>query len=208
MSASSANNSSFDSAREHLGKIYAKGLLGATEGQNLTERVLAELDSLIDDVLDKLNDLEQLLASPRIGLEEKNRILDEAFAARMTPLLLNFLKVVAHHGRMDCLRQMRSAAHKLYNDMRGRVAVTVETADAINSQVRSQIEQRLTTTLGRQVELCCSVNPSLLGGLVVRVGDTVYDGSLENRLVRMRGETLDRTAQLIRDSLQRFLVSQ
>ena len=77
----------------------------------MTDRVLAELDSLIDDVLDKLADFEQLLASPRIGLDEKNRILDEAFAGRMTPLLLNFLKVTARHGRLDCLRQIRAAAY-------------------------------------------------------------------------------------------------
>ncbi len=208
MTEAAAGRLSFDSAREHLGKIYARGLLGAAEGQQLTERVLAELDSLIDDVLDKLSEFEQLLASPRISLEEKNRILDVAFSSRMTPLMLNFLKVTARHGRMDCLRQIRAAARQLFNEMRGRVEVTVETADAINSQVRSQIEQRLTAALGRQVELCCNVNPRLLGGLVVRVGDTVYDGSLENQLIRMRSDTLDRTAQLIRDSLQRFMVSQ
>ena len=125
----------------------------------------------------------------------------------MTPLLLNFLKVAAHHGRLDCLRQIRTAAHILYNEMRGRVEVTVETAGEISGQVVEQIEQRLTIALGRQVELCCSVNPKLLGGLVVRVGDTVYDGSLDNRLDRMRGDTVGRTAELIRNSLQRFMVS-
>ena len=71
----------------------------------------------------------------------------------------------------------------------------------------SQIEQRLTAALGRQVELCCNVNPDLLGGLVVRVGDTVYDGSLNQRLEKMRCDTLNQTAKLIRDSLQRFVTS-
>ncbi len=204
----STDKPSFDSAREHLGKIYAKGLLGAAEGQQVTERVLAELDSLVDDVLDKLSDFEQLLSSPRISVEEKQRVLEAAFATRMSPVLLKFLKVTARHGRMDCLRQVRSAAHTLFNEMRGRVEISVETAEAINSLLMSQIQQRLTTALGRQVELHCRVNPQLLGGLVIRVGDTVYDGSLENQLARMRSETLDRAAQLIRDSLQRFLVTQ
>jgi F-type H+-transporting ATPase subunit delta len=208
MAEASPNNISFDSAREQLGKTYARGLLGAAEGQHLTDRVLEELDSVIDDVLNKLPDFEQLLVSPRVSVDEKHRILEAAFSARMSELMLNFLKVASRHGRMDCLRQIRSAARKLYNDMRGRVEVNVETAGAINSQVRSQIQQRLTVALGRQVELWCNVNPQLLGGLVVRIGDTVYDGSLENQLVRMRSDALDRTAQVIRDSLQRFLVSQ
>ncbi len=205
MSESSPKRASFDTGREHLGTIYAKGLLGAAESIQQTEQVVEELDSLLDDVFDKLPDFEQILASPRISFDEKNRMLDDAFGARMTPLFLNFLKVTARHDRLDCLRQIRAAARKLHNDMRGRVEVTVETADAINQTVVSQIEQRLTTALGRQVELCCSVNPDLLGGLVVRVGDTVYDGSLSRRLEKMRSDTLDQTAQLIRDSLQRFV---
>lgn len=207
MSKSSSHSASFDTSREHLGKIYAKGLLGAAEGQGMTERVLGELDSMIDDVLDRLPDLEQMLASPRIPLDEKNRILDSAFGGQMSPLLLNFLKVTARHGRLDCLRHIRAAAGKLLNEMRGRVEVTVETAGEIDQQMRNQIEQQLTATLGRQVELCCNVNPDLLGGLVMRVGDTVYDGSLSQRLERMRSDTLDQTAKLIRDSLQRFVVS-
>ena len=125
----------------------------------------------------------------------------------MTPLLLNFLKVTARHGRLDCLRQIRAAARELFNQMRGRVEVTVETASAITQQLMGQIEQHLTLALGRQVDLCCNVNPNLLGGLVLRVGDTVYDGSLSQRLERMRGDTLDQTAKLIRDSLQRFVTS-
>ena len=55
---------------------------------------------------------EQFLASPRVRLEDKTKILDLAFAARMTPLFLNFLKVVAHRGRLDCLRQVRSSARQ------------------------------------------------------------------------------------------------
>ncbi len=207
MSETSSQRASFDPAREHLGKIYAKGLLGASESQHVTDRALADLNSLVDDVLDKLPEFEQLLASPRIGVDEKNRILDEAFAGRMTPLLLVFLKVAARHGRLDCVRHVRHAARKLFSEMRGRVEVTVETAGAISQPIRSQIEQRLTAALGLQVDLCCDVNPDLLGGLVIRVGDTVYDGSLHQRLEKMRGDTLDQTAQLIRDSLQRFMVS-
>ncbi len=92
MPESSAKRVSFDSAREHLGKIYAKGLLGAAESQHQTEQVLAELDSLIDDVFDKLDQFEQLLASPRISVDEKNRVLDTAFSSRMTRVDVEFFE--------------------------------------------------------------------------------------------------------------------
>ncbi len=199
---------SFDSPRERLGAIYAQGLLGAAERQRVTVQVLAELDSLIDDVLNRLEKFEQFLASPRIGLPEKTQLLDRAFAARMTPLLLNFLKVVARHGRLDCLRQIRSAAQRQYTALLGRVEVTVRSALPLSLPMRRQIEQRLVAALGRPVELQCVVDPQLLGGLQLRVGDTVYDGSLTNRLDKMRAETIGRTAQLIRESLERFLITE
>ena len=202
-----SSHSTFDSSRERLGAVYAKGLLGAAEGPGLIDRVVAELDSLVDDVLERMASFEAFLASPRVSLEEKNRILDVAFASHMTPLFLNFLKVVARHGRLDCLREIRAAAHEQYNAMQGRVEVVVQTATPLSGSVRTQIEQRLVAALGQQVVLQCSVHPELLGGLLVRVGDTVFDGSLDNRLDKMQFEMANRTTQIIRDSLQRFLVT-
>ena len=58
------------------------------------------------------------------------------------------------------------------------------------------------------MDLKCSIHPKLLGGLLVRVGDTVFDGSLDNRLDKMQVEMANRTTQIIRDSLQRFLVTE
>ena len=207
MSESSSKNTSYDADREHLGKIYAKGLIAAAEGQGVTEQVLAELDSVIDDVFDKLPDFEQLLSSPRIGLADKTRLLEQAFASQMSPLCLNFLKVTAGHGRLDCLRQIRTAAREQFNEMRGRVEVNVETAGELTPELVTRIRERLAATLGRQVELCCNTNPDLLGGLVIRVGDTVYDGSLSQQFEKMRRDTVSQTAKLIRDSLPRFVTS-
>lgn len=206
--AQSSPRTSFDSSRERLGSVYAKGLLSAAEGQQVTDRVLAELDSLIDDVLDRLEKFELFLASPRVRLEDKLHALDLAFASRVTPLFLNFLKVVARHGRLDCLRQIRNSAKRQYSELLGRVAVTVKSATPLSVLLRRQIEERLVAVLGKQVDLQCIVDPVLLGGLQVRVGDTVFDGSLDSRLDRMRAETLSRTTQLIRDSLQRFLITE
>ncbi|MHB0955303.1 MAG: ATP synthase F1 subunit delta [Pirellulaceae bacterium] len=207
MMAESSDHRSFDSSREHLGAVYAKGLLGAAEGQGLTERILTELNSLVDDVLARVVNFEAFLASPRVSLEEKTQVLDRAFAAQMTPLFLNFLKVMARHGRLNCLREVRSSAHKQYNLLRGRVEVLVKTATPLSGPLRSQIEQRLVVALGKPVDLQCSVHAGLLGGMLVRVGDTVFDGSLDNRLDKMQFEMADRTVQRIRDSLPRFLVT-
>ena len=70
-----------------------------------------------------------------------------------------------------------------------------------------QVEQQLTVSLGKKVDLQTRVDPALMGGMVVRVGDTVYDGSLLSRLEQMRTRTLESTTEKIRDSLERFMVS-
>ncbi|MBM4088861.1 MAG: ATP synthase F1 subunit delta [Planctomycetes bacterium] len=207
MSGSSSEVTSFDIGRERVGAVYAKGLLGATEAAHVTERVLEELRSLLDDVLARLPDFAALLASPRVGVAEKQAILDRAFAGKMAPLLLNFLKVVADHRRLDCLPEIRCAAEHLHHQVRGRVEVAVRTAEPLSRGALDQVQARLTRLFGRQVVITTTVEPGLIGGLVVRVGDTVFDGSLRHRLDRLRADTISRTEQVIRESLQRFLVA-
>jgi F-type H+-transporting ATPase subunit delta len=208
MSQSDKAGQSFDPDRQHVGTVYARALIGAAENQGLTDRVLAELNSLMDDVLDQLPQFAAALAYPRISFEDKQRMLDRAFADKMTPLLLNFLKVVARHERLGCLPEMRAAALRISSEIRGRVDVDIRTADPLSSDLRDQIAQRLTIAIGRPVDLNVRVDTELLGGMVVRVGDTEFDGSLDNQLRQLRKQALQRTTDTIRDSLERFLVTE
>lgn len=198
------NSIPFDSDQQYIGKVYAKALLGAAEKSGQTPALLSELDSLVSDVLAKLPKLAALLDSPRVPHEEKVKILDRAFAGQMSKELLNFLKVVSRHGRLDCLAAVNRAAKDLFNEMRGRVEVQVRTAEPVGPEQLEKITNQLKMALKRDVDVKTGVDPALLGGLVVRIGDTVYDGSVANRLARLRDETLDKTALQIRQALERF----
>ncbi len=204
MAAPRSKKTVIDTARQRVGTVYAKALLGAAEKAGQTDSVLAELESLVTDVLDKLTEFDEALRTPRISHDEKVRLLDRVFGGKMSPLLLNFLKVVSQHERLDCLRAIERAAHTLYNQLRKRVEVLVESATPISNQLQYTIASRLKQVLGRDVVLQADVNPDLLGGLVVRVGDTVYDGSLAGKLKQMQTVTLDKTTETIRESLERF----
>ena len=204
MAQSSPKKAVIDTARHRIGTVYAKALLGATEKAGQTDRVLGELESLVTDVLDKLPDFEEALRTPRIKPEDKVRMLDSVFGGKMAPLLLNFLKVVAQHERLDCVRAIDRAARKLFNQLRKRVEVLVESAAPLSNQLQYTIAAKLKQALGRDVVLTADVNPDLLGGLVVRVGDTVYDGSLAGKLKQMQAVTLQHTTATIRESIERF----
>lgn len=202
-----AKSDTIDAGRQHLGTVYAKALLGAADKAGQADEVVEELEAIVSEVLTKVPQLDEALKTPRLTHEERVPILDKAFGGRVSNTTLTFLKVVSNHGRLDCLRAIAKSARKLLNTVRGRVEVIVETAYPLSNPIRDRIIDRLTKLLGQQVILSTAVNEDLLGGLVVRVGDTVYDASLASRLKKMQEVTLDHTKQAIRESLERFAVS-
>lgn len=194
----------FDAGRQQLAAVYAKALLGAAEQAGQQEAVVDELESLLADVFDRLPQFEAVLATPRVSLEEKQAILGKAFSGRMSATLLNGLRVMAKHGRLDCVRAVAKTARKLLNEIQQRVEVEVRVAHPLSSEARTRIEARLVELTGKAVDLHELVLPDLVGGMVVRIGDTLYDGSVASQLDRLRETTLRRTEQTMRSSLDRF----
>lgn len=197
-------NLAYDSERQYLGTVYAKALMGAAGAGNI-ESVLEELESVVTDVLTKVPAIEATLSSPRISLEAKESMIDKAFASASSTLK-NFLKVVCQHGRFDSIRVIYRSARALHDEEAGRVEVTLTTAEAADDALKSRITEQLSKALGQQVRLKTKVDPAILGGIVVKVGDTVYDGSLSNQLNQVRNAAVDRAMQNIRESLDRFVV--
>lgn len=194
----------FDTGQQYLGSVYAKALLGASETAGETEAVLEGLQSLVDDVLEQAPGLEATLVSPRVPLEAKESMLQNAFGSRTAPTLLTFLKVLCRRGRFDCLRAILRAARQQYNEMRGRVEVQVTSADALSVGDLETTTNQLRAALGRDVDVQVNIVPDLIGGLVIRVGDTVYDGSVANRLKQLRNNMIAHSTQQIRGDLERF----
>jgi F-type H+-transporting ATPase subunit delta len=195
-----------DAGMQRVGAVYAKALLGATEKAGQTDAALDELSSLVT-VLDELPDFDEVLRTPRIAYEDKVRLLERVLGGKVSPLTLNFIKVVAQHERLESLRAIERAARKLFNQLRKRVEVTVQSAAPISNQLQYTIAAKLKQLLHRDVVLSAEVDPDLLGGLVVRVGDTVYDGSLAGKLKQMQAVTLDKTTETIRESMDRFSIT-
>jgi F-type H+-transporting ATPase subunit delta len=204
MADNAQSEGAFDQGREHLGHEYGKALLGAAQKAGEIDRVLEELESLVDDVLNKLPQFDATLSSPRVDSAEKVRMIDAAFKGKMSPLLLNFLKVLVKHDRFGSIRAIRRAARKVYNELRGRMEVTVRTATPLSNPLRQTIVDRLKAQLGKEIDLKTQVDPELLGGIVVKIGDTLYDGSLKNRLERTRGVALEATMASISRATERF----
>jgi F-type H+-transporting ATPase subunit delta len=193
-----------DSAQQHLGKVYAKALIGAADRAGIVEQVLDEFQALQSDVLDALPQFEALLVAPRVPVEVKTDMLDRSLRGRVSETFLNFLKVVVRHRRGDCLRAVLPAAMALYNERSGCVDVLVTTAGELTERIKLEMADRLEAMLGRRINLTLQIDPQLLGGLVVRVGDTVFDGSLMGRLEQWRESAQQRVDQSLREASGRF----
>lgn len=193
-----------DSAQQYLGKVYAKALIGAAENSGVVEQVLDEFQAFEADLLDQIPGLEALLASPRVPPQTQVDLLERTLAGQVSETFLNFLKVVVRHRRGDCLRAMLPAAIKQYNERCDCVEVLVMTASELDESQQVAIADRLESMLGRRINMTLQIDAELLGGLVIRVDDTVFDGSLSGRLEQWRSAAQQRVAQSLRDSSGRF----
>ncbi len=189
---------------EHIADVYAKALLGAAESAGFTRAVLEEFNSLISDVLGRFPRLERILASTLVSSEEKVGVIERLFGGRASPTFVNFLKVVARHGRLDCLRVIHRRLGVLYDELRGRVRVTVATAAPVNDALATRIAESLRSVLGAEPVVDQAVDPELIGGVVIRVDDTVYDGSIANQLQIVRQQMIDRSVHEIQSRRDRF----
>ena len=129
-------------------------------------------------------------------------MLDRAFSGKMSPQLLNLLKVLCRNGRFECIHAIRRAAHEQFNELRGRVEVLAQSAQPLEDEAVELVRSKLQTSIGREIDLQVTVDPDLIGGIKLTIGDTVYDGSVVNRLASLRETLLQKTGQHMRDEGQ------
>ena len=171
-----------DTGAEKLGRTYAQSLLAAAEGRGIIDSIVDQLNRLVDEYLAGSPQLAAAFASPRIDATDKGRIIDRIFGDEFDPLLVNFLKVMASRGRLGYVPAVRDGATALFDEHFGQVLAKVSTAVPLDDALRTQITDRLGNALGKKVRLQEVVDPELIGGMVIRVGDTVFDSSVATRL--------------------------
>ena len=189
--------------QQQLGEVYAKALLGLGEKSGSTVALINELQEVNQAVL-TLPKLRQALMSPQLGSEDKMSLVQKAFSGKVNPAMMNFLKVVVRKDRFDCLPAVAVSAKQMHDQMSGRFEATLVTAQDVDQQTRDDIAAKLSQKLGKQVDLLATVDPSIIGGVVVRVGDTVYDSSVAGQMQQVRTKAMKKASDAIRQQLNRF----
>lgn len=180
-----------DPSVERIARVYAQAIIEAADRKGCRDEVLDELGSFVRDVLPKVPRAHDILASPKVSAEEKGALIDRITAGRMLPTTVHTLHVLARHGRLGLVADVARATRRLADEMAGRKPATFTTAMPLDGDARSRIVGDVERALSLVLAPTFTVDPDIIGGLVVRIGDTVYDQSIATGLARL-GENLHR----------------
>ena len=189
---------------EQLARVYAKAFMGVAAKTSNTEALVEELKAIVTDVLDRFPKLEEVLKSSLVSPEEKEALLDRVFGKAASIHVTNFLKVLARHGRLELLRPISRQAEKLFTEQSGVADVDVRVAAKLDDEIRKVIEARVEKAIGKKPRCHVTIDPNLIAGIVVRVGDRVFDGSLKTHLENARRAMIDRATDQLETRPDRF----
>jgi len=174
-----------DPSAQAVARVYAVAYLDAAASAGV-ENPLEEITSFQDDVLNRNPQFAELLFSEMLAKEEKVALIEKTIQPAASPFFVQFLKVLTEHQRLNLFPAILNLAWLEQEKRAGRKRVKIQSAVPLSEQQLSSIQNRLQSALNSEPILIPSVDETLIGGLVIQVGDTVYDGSLKTRLGSLR----------------------
>lgn len=173
-----------------LGRVYAKAIIDLAIEQGQVEAVREDM-RLVSSVLSESRELATVMSSPIVKADKKLAILEEIFKGKISDMSNRFLKIVINHGRESSLRLIAQAFENMYLQHKGIERVSVTTAYPLSDAELKAVSEKATSYTGKQVELNQIVDESIIGGMVLRVGDKRYNGSLAHQLETLRRQFKD-----------------
>jgi F-type H+-transporting ATPase subunit delta len=169
---------------EEIATVYARSLFEVAKEQDKLDTVREQLGQ-VADALDASGDLRLFFFSPYFSTEEKKQGLDRAISGA-DPAVQNFLELLLEKHRMPALFRIRREFDRLWEAENQLLPVTITSAVALDEATVRSIGDAIGAQTGQRIELTSKVDPDVLGGLVVRVGNSILDASIRNRLENLR----------------------
>ena len=164
---------------------YAATLLDAAEETGVLDAVRSDVQGVLETISNS-QELDGFLNNPLISPEVQDRTLAAVFDGKVQVLTRNFLSLIAQRRRASFLVSVLSAFTEMVEEREGILSAEVVSAVELSDEQQGRLAERLAAYTGKQIRLHARVDSTLRGGLVARVGDTVFDGSLNTHLERLR----------------------
>jgi F-type H+-transporting ATPase subunit delta len=190
-----------------LANVYARSLFELATDAGGNDKVVEIADELeqICELLTSNQDIGQFFSSPIIDSEKRSEALSAIFSNRITDLNLRFLLVLNNKGRLNHLQQIETAYDQLVQDAMGRIEVDIFTPTEIDADSINSIKAKVQQMLGKEPVLHPYVDRSMLGGIKLRIGDQLIDGSVQTKLRRLSESIQSGGSVAIREQFETFL---
>ena len=164
---------------------YAQALFNVVRAEGELDRVEDELYRF-GKVLESNHELKQALSDKSIDKEQREKVLQELLADKVSPHTLGLLDFIVAQGRARQLPQILSELSAMAAEERHAVVGEVRSAVPLDADQRKKLAKALSQATGKRVEVKVIVDPSLIGGVFAKIGDTIIDGSVQRRLQQLR----------------------
>ena len=169
-----------------IAKRYAQALFDIAAEENKYEEYYRELKQF-SAVLKDNESLNEFFANPVFDRDEKKAVLEEILVkTAMTSITSNFLKLLVSKGRIGHIEEIKDCFEELMDGVLKKVRVLVKSAFPVNDDLKSSLRRKLEELTKKDVEMIIEEDRSLIGGIVVKIGDTLYDGSIKSQLNTIR----------------------
>lgn len=166
---------------------YAEALFQLSEEENITKEIYNELHDVVE-VIKNNKELDNVLKSPLVAKIEKTQLIEALFNNKINNDLKNFLKILVEKGRISSLKSIELTFKELLNDKHNIIEGTVISAIALTEKQVKELEEKLSKKYNKNVTLENEVDQSILGGVLVRLGNTQIDGSVKTRLNNIKDQ--------------------
>lgn len=193
-----------------LATVYARSLFELAEkagGQSKISEVADELENICE-VLRGDRKIREFFASPVIDRGLRGKSIRRIFTNRVTDITLRFLLVLNNKGRLSHLEPIAGAFDRLEQEAYGRIEVDAYTAAPMEADQIASLRDRIKAALGKEPVLHSYTDRTMLGGLKLRIGDQLIDGSVASKLRRMKRDIMADGASRLREKLGRFIDEQ
>jgi F-type H+-transporting ATPase subunit delta len=168
-----------------VAKRYARALFEVAKDKGQISLIEKELKA-VSGLIQENADFEKLLKHPNISAADKLDMIGSVFQGKVSEAVFNTLRLLVDRGRETILAGLVDEFVKIANDALGQATAIVATPGALSKEEEQQIAERFGQLTGKKIRVEHVTDPSLLGGMKVRIGDRLYDGSLSGRLARLQ----------------------
>ena len=173
-----------------VARVYANSLFDIAKDKNILQQAEDELKA-VSDIVAEEDEFRRYLNAPGITIESKKGFIDKVFDGKVSEYIVNLLKLLIDNGRQSSIADIYKAFVELNDSANNRQRITVVSQSGLDSSLLDSIKSEVGKKFGKEIIITEQVDESILGGIIIKVGDLVIDGSLAKGLKNIRRNLLN-----------------